>query len=192
VAYVLSDDALIDWDTLARYLGEPTDFDSADEQFGIRLINAASARANTITKRKLASREYTDLILDGNGADMLLLPQWPVTVITEIRIDSARDFGDDTVLDSDEYGSYGDGRVFILGYLPSARRCVMVTYTAGYVTVPDDLQDAVIEAIAYTWKRTKSRSIGTRSTTADGVTTQYEIDIPIPAMRVFETYRKMR
>ena len=68
----------------------------------------------------------------------------------------------------------------------------MITYTAGYVTVPPDLEHAVIESIAYLWKRLRSRAIGTRSVTADGVTTQFEIDIPIPAMRVFQSYGRTR
>jgi len=189
----LSSDALVSVATLESYLGVSGEtWDSDEQDFGINLINAASARANVITGRQLASRTHTDIILDGSGRDIVVLPEYPVTDVAELRVDTARSFGATSVIDTDDYEYYDDGRLCYWSGFPLARRCVKVTYTAGYATVPYDLQQAVVESCAYTWKRYRSRSIGTRSITADGVTTQYEIDIPIPAMRVFESYRKVR
>lgn len=189
----LSSDALISTETLQDYLGVSGElWDSDENDFAINLINAASDRANTLTHRKLASRTHTSVKLDGSGRDIVVLPEYPVTAISELRIDTAREFGASSIIDSDDYEYYEDGRLFYPYIFPHARRCVQVTYTAGYTTVPYDLQQAIVEACAYVWKRMKSRSIGTRSTTADGVTTQYEIDIPMPAMRVFTSYRAMR
>jgi len=189
----LTADALISVETLEEYLSLDGDvWGAEDHDFAVGLINAASQRANTLTARKLKSREYADVRLDGTGSDILLLPEYPVTAVSEVRIDSSRELGDDTILESDEYEYYEDGRLYVPAGIPRSRRCVMITYTAGYVTVPPDLEHAVIESIAYLWKRLRSRAIGTRSVTADGVTTQFEIDIPIPAMRVFQSYGRTR
>lgn len=188
----LSDDALVTTDTLESYLGVSGEsWDTDETDFAINLINAASARANNITGRELASRTHTDIILDGTGRDIVVLPQYPVTDVSELRIDVSREFGSSTVVDTDDYEYYEDGRLFYHSYFPLDRRCVKVTFTAGYTTVPYDLQQAIAETCAYMWKRLKSRAIGTRSITADGVTTQFEIDIPLPAMRVLQSYRSM-
>lgn len=188
---MLTADALVTWDVLRTYLGEGHDYLGDDDRVWAEgLINAASERANMISGRKLASRAAT-VKLDGTGGDVLLLPEYPVTAIAEVKLDTARAFGTDTVLDADDYVLYEDGRLYFPSGLPSARQCVQITYTAGYVTVPPDLQLAVVECVAYGWKRFRSRAIGTSSITADGVTTQYEIDIPMPARRVFESYRRV-
>jgi len=190
MAEELSANALITFDRLEADMG-PLDID--DYAVAIRLINAVSARANTITRRKLKGRTYSDVTLDGTGSDLILLPQYPVTAVSEVKVDSARAFGAATVVDTDDWEYDGDtGELFIWTKTPKVRRCVRVSYTAGYVTVPDDLQYAIVEAVAYSWKQLSSKTIGTRSITGDGITTQYEIDIPIPAMRVIESYTKER
>lgn len=187
----LTADALVSWETVKVYLGTANDpLDEDDREYTEGLINAVSARANMITGRKLKSRTAT-VTLDGNGRDIILLPEFPVDSVAEVRIDTKREFGDETIVAAGSYDVYEDGRLYVEPRVPFARRSVRVTYTAGFDPVPDDLQQAVIESVAYSWKRLRSRAIGTSSITADGVTTQYEIDIPIPAKRVFESYRRV-
>lgn len=186
----LTADALVSWDMIQIYLGTANDpLDYEDQAYTEGLINAVSARANMMTGRKLRSRAAT-VTLDGNGRDIILLPEFPVDSVAEVRIDTKREFGDETIIPSASYDVYEDGRLYVEPRVPFARRCVRVTYTAGFEPVPDDLQQAVVESVAYSWKRLRSRAIGTQSITAEGVTTQFEIDIPIPAKRVFESYRR--
>lgn len=185
-------DALVSWATARIYLGTTSDpLADEDQLYTEGLINAASTRANAISGRLLAQRTQT-IILDGPGGEIVVLPQFPVASITEVRIDTLRAFGSDTIVAATDYDFYEDGRLWVTIGTPEARRSIQVTYTAGFDPVPDDLQIAVIESIAYSWKRLQSRSIGTQSITADGVTTQFEIDIPMPARRIFESYRDFR
>lgn len=192
MAETLSTDALITFDRLESDMGEALGtFGADDKDVAVRLINAVSARVNTMTRRKLASRSYTDVTLDGPGSNIVLLPQYPVTDVSEVRIDTARVFADSSVVSSDYYEYDGDtGELFVWTWIPRYRRCMRVSYTAGYTTIPDDLQHAVVQAVAYSWKQYASKKIGVRSIVGDGITTQYEIDIPIPAMRVIESYRR--
>lgn len=192
MAETLSTNALITFDRFEADMGEALGtFSAEDKDIAIRLINAASTRANTITRRKLASRSYTDVTLDANGGEVILLPQFPVTAFSEVRVDSARSFGTSTIISSSNYDYNEDtGELFVWTGFPRARRCVRVSYTGGYATVPDDLQHAIVEAVAYAWKQLATKKIGVQSITGDGITTQYPIDIPIPAMRVIESYRR--
>jgi len=50
-----------------------------------------------------------------------------------------------------------------------------VTYTAGYSTVPADLQFACFETVLSTLKRTTSNSMGTKDSNKDGTNTTYEV-----------------
>lgn len=191
MAETLSDDALITWNRLMADLKGGETYDAEDRDRGIRLINAVSSRINGMTMRKLASRTYTNQILDGTGGETLVLPQYPVTAISAIRVDSSREFGSSTILDSDDYDWDEDsGIVYIWGATPAAPRCVKITYTAGLTPVPDDLQQCVVEAVLSVWRKVMSKSVGVQSITGDGVTTQYEIDFPIPAMRVIDRYHR--
>jgi len=186
-------EALITWEELLLTMDPNNELDETDRAFGETLIEAISARANQITKRKLASRTYTEEVLDGEGGTMLVLPEYPVTTVTSLYIDTARTFGSDTLqtADDDYYLYSGSGKIFVPAGIPTARQCIQITYTAGLVTVPGNLKEAVVLAFAYIWKQRSSRSLGTRSITADGVTTQYEIDIPMSAMRTFESFRRI-
>jgi hypothetical protein len=188
----LSADALVTWEYLAEHLKQKSELVNADTHaFGVGLINAVSARANTLTRRKLKSRAYV-ITLDGNGSDVILLPEYPVTGVAELRIDTAREFGDETIIDLGDYEVYdGDGRLWYPAGFPRARRSVKVSYTAGYINVPEDLQLAVVEAVAYTWKRMRSKSVGALSvSTGDGMTTQYEPELPTSAYKAFLAYRR--
>jgi len=191
MAETLSSDALITWDRLKAELETSGFFDSDDRDRGIRFINAVSRRANSITRRKLKSRTYTDATFDGTGDDHLVLPQYPVTAVSAVSVDITRAFAATAVLDSDDYEYDEDtGILYIWIGTPKFKRCVRVTYTAGYVTAPDDLQDAIVQAVAYSWKKSVSKSFGVQSITGDGVTTQFEIDLPIPSMRIIESYKR--
>ena len=188
----LSADALVTWEYLADHLKQKSELVNADtHHFGVGLINAVSSRANTITRRKLKSRSY-ELTLDGNGSDVILLPEYPVTGVAELRIDTARVFDDASIIDAGDYEVYdGDGRLWYPAGFPLARRCVRVNITAGYVDVPEDLQLAVVEAVAYAWKRMRGKSVGALSvSTGDGMTTQYEPELPTSAYKVFLAYRR--
>jgi hypothetical protein len=178
--------ALVDWQTVRDHLG----LDDSEQAKAELVINAASETANRYAERKLAATDYTHT-LDGSGREELRLPQYPVNSITSVHVDVDREFGSDTEVT--DYLTYSDEGILVrtdAGTWPSARQSVRVVYNAGYSTVPSELQIAVLEVVDYNWRRLASRSIGTRSMSGEGVTTEFELTIPTNAQRVFEGYRR--
>lgn len=121
-----------------------------------RAINAASARLEALTNRKLKSRTYTDQFYDGTGSHYLCLPQYPVTEVTSVEIFD--DFGilattinplDLEQLKIEEEGFlYSPTYIFWCGV-----NNIVVTYTAGFLTgthIADllNLEQAVLDFIA--------------------------------------------
>ena len=96
-------------------------------------INAATSRIESMTDRLLKEGTVTEL-QHGGRQDILLLRQYPVTAVTEIRIDSTKTFTDpDTVVDTDQYIIGDDGNT--LGFkffLPRGTNNIKIIYTAGY------------------------------------------------------------
>lgn len=100
--------------------------------------------------RDLFSAQVTEYY-NGEGQNVLFLNQYPVTAISSIHDDTDRVFGSDTLLDSDDYifisGSPDseagilrlDGGAFCKGFAN-----IKVVYTAGYSTIPADLEEAAI------------------------------------------------
>lgn len=183
---VLASHALVSWEFAQEILELKDDEQTRFE----RLINAASATANRIGRRVFGATDYT-VYLDGNGSQRLLLPEYPVNSITELNIDTEWDYAADTI--ETDYLLYADRGEIYRKYaeFPDHPQCVKAVFNAGYATVPDELQMAVIEVVAYNAARIANRGtlIGTKSFEADGaITTSYELTVPVNAQRVFEYY----
>lgn len=177
--------ALVSWDTVKEQL----EIDESEKTRAELVINAASETANRYAQRTLGAADYTEDI-DGTGTRSIFVTQFPVNSVTAAYIDDDRAFGSDTEVT--DYVLYDD-----IGKLtrPDARwtkgvRNVRVEYNAGYTTVPYEVQLAVLEVIAYNWRRRASQSIGVRSMSGDGVSTEFELTVPTNAQRVFESYRR--
>jgi len=183
---VLKAHALITW----AFAQEMLDLDSVEQSRYEHLINIASATANRVGRRIFAATDYTEY-LDGNDSPRLLLPEYPVNSITELNIDVFWEFGSDTI--ESDYLLYEDRGEIYRKYaeFPACAQCVKVVFNAGYATVPDELQMAVLEVVAFNASRLANRGgiIGTKSFEADGaISTSYELTVPVNAQRVFEYY----
>lgn len=183
---VLASHALVSWEFAQDLLGLN---DSEQTQFE-RLINAASATANRIGRRVFAATDYT-VQLDGNGSQRILLPEYPVNSVTELNIDTEWSFAAGTI--ETDYLLYSEqGEIFRkYAEFPDHPQCVKVTFNAGFTEVPDELELAVIEVVAFNASRVANRGgrIGTKSFEANNaVTTTYELTVPVNAQRVFEYY----
>lgn len=179
----LDENALVDWPTVQTRLSLP----DADQGYVESLINTVCAEANRLSGRKLAARDLTER-LDAGGRDTVLLREYPVNSITGVYVDPTRTFGAGTELSTYELDADA-GLIITDMTLPACRRCVKVEYNAGYQTVPEDLQNAVIEGVKWMLSRYRSEAIGIRSqTTPDGVEMTLELTLPMSAQRVFEGY----
>lgn len=118
----------------------------AKDNLLIRLINTASAAIERGCNRKFLSREYTDEVhfLD-NYTRRLMVDNFPITAIDSIT-------DDDVALTADELADCQNRTSFI--YLDTERAGeIKVTYTAGYATIPDDLEQACIMLVDYYYKK---------------------------------------
>lgn len=167
----LNANALITLADLEEYLGD------IDDSLGENIINRASQIIATYCDRVFESTVYTDEEYDGTGAGSLNLRQYPVTLFTRLqnRTTTLNEANFSTI-DSNKY--FVDTEAGIIERVPHLLfrdiiRYYRVTYTAGFVTIPDDLQEAAIKLSVHifeTRKRagdTQSETIGDYSITYD-------------------------
>lgn len=164
--------------------------ESADEAFAEELINQASAMAERYCGRALASRTVTSVV-DAPGGIALVLPEYPVSAVTSVFIDPAREFGAGTEV-TDYYLEENTGILFRDSGFGGGMRVVKVVYTAGYATTPSDLAEAIVELVGWLWSRQRNQSVGIRvSRGLDGVETEHELTMPLATQRVLERYRRI-
>jgi hypothetical protein len=111
------------------------------------LINSASMAIESYCRRKIKDVSYADEEYDGSGTRNLNLRQFPVSSITSIKID-------DVALDISEYKfKKSSGIVNRLKALwPKEFQNIKVSYTAGYSSVPADIELACKHLVKFYYK----------------------------------------
>jgi len=159
-----------------------------------------------LTNRKLKARDYSydstsedydpdNAILNGYNRDRIMLPQYPVNSITTLRINemeiSARDtmYGCGYVLSDKEAGV-----VTLSCYLfTTGLKNIELAFNAGFSTVPDDLEQAVIEQAAWLFKQAGigGNLLGVSAKTLADGSISYHAKELLPSVRgVIETYKR--
>jgi hypothetical protein len=159
-----------------------------DEQSKVEsLINIASSRMEAYCRRKLAARDCVSL-LDGTGRDSLILPEYPVTSITRLSIDSGRVFDASSDVASTEYSLRSEDGIVRL-YAGTFGRagfpdCVRVQFNAGYSLAHDQyavLRAACLEYVDWLKSRfANPGQIGKKGEySADKVSISFETEMPL-------------
>jgi len=127
------------------------------------LIDAVSEQFNSYTDRVLLNATYTALLLDGNGKEILYLPNAPITTLTSV-------YENDNLLTEGSTADFikyaAEGYLYrVDGHWAEGQQNIKITYTAGYVvvttpTIPKDLQMAVYLQVALLWKEQKTKAWG--------------------------------
>lgn len=114
------------------------------------LLQQASALIQNYTDQ-LFDEDTETVTLDAEDADVLFLPQLPVTAVSAVSLSgSAFSLPADIVF-------YGDGRLYRAAgvrWYAAARQAVSVTYTHGYpvtngiTAVPDDVRQVCLDVVA--------------------------------------------
>ena len=159
-----------------------------DDALLAQLITAASTQIEAICDRAFATDSYT-LDASGNGRRRLMLPESPVTAIASVSVGGvaiqARASVTSTGWVQDGDSIVLDGYTFDRGTLN-----VSVAYTAGYDTIPVDLDFACVETCA-SWYRRKAR-VDEKSKSIQGEVISFSMaDFPATAMRVINSYRRV-
>ena len=161
------------------------------------IITAASIWANNYTSRNLKSRAYTleddDTLYDGDGDNYIMLTQYPVTTLSSVYEDIDRVYGSDTLVDSDDYIIYARrGKLLFTDYnIGYGYQNIKVLYTAGYITVPKDLQNAVIALIQFWYDSYTGNRFGVKSTRSETKGLTYDPNIPPTVIKSFNPYKKV-
>jgi hypothetical protein len=165
--------------------------DDDSERLVESLIKAATGWIEAYTSRKLASRAYTeddldDVFYDGDGSTTLFLSQRPVTEVSGIYIGGLDTSTDNYVL----YPNRGkialtNGERFTKG-----NQTVKVLFTAGYVSIPEDLETACLILVEWWFKTITDKRVGVISKDSSEWTIRYEKEIPLSIVQILESYKK--
>ena len=161
---------------------------STDDALLARLVTAASQFIQSWLNRSIPSQAYTEK-RNGHGGDRLALANYPVSAISQVTVDGIGIPAAATALDTgyrfDERFVYLRGYVFTRGWLN-----VGLTYTAGFTTIPADLEQACIALVGLRY-RERDR-IGHQSKSIGGETVAFWTrDMPADVQTVLNAYRKV-
>jgi hypothetical protein len=142
---------------------------NSDEALLTRLIAGASAFVETWCSRTFALTSYTET-RDGNGQTRMSPQNWPISTVASVTIDT-------TVVPARTVpggsGFFLNGKsIQLVGYCFNRGQAnVTLVYSAGFATIPADIQQGVIELVAMRYK--ERDRIGLSSVSAAGETTSY-------------------
>lgn len=145
---------------LKKMLQIPESDKSEDEELEAVIMVATDA-IETRLNRKLQKADYTETY-NGNGRVNLMLNQFPVAAVSEVKLDGAVVADTETIDDA--------GILFRANRWSSGQRNVTVKYTAGYIlpggtgtpTLPKSIEQAclILAKMMYTgeWGKTEERT----------------------------------
>jgi hypothetical protein len=120
-----------------------------------------------------------------------------VNSVTRFAIDRSRAFPPESDIPPEKYAlDAASGTITLYDdCFPRAPGCILFQGNIGYDPVPEDLQQAVIETVSANRRRLSSAGgqVGVKSyTSGEALVANYEIDIPLSARNVFESYWSVR
>ena len=161
----------------------------ADEPLLTRLIAGVSGFIEAWCSRSFDLQQVTE-VRDGTGGTRLSPYLSPVTVVTGVTIGSVT-VPAITLPAVSSGWFFANKQVQLIGYrFERGQGNVLLSYTAGYLEAPDDLQQAAIELICARY-RERDR-IGMSSVHAAGETTSYSLkDMPPQVAALLSQYRRV-
>lgn len=139
--------------TLSRVRNIPV-LAGVDDARLVLILEAASAYIEKLCRRVFASAASIEL-QDGDGTDTLFLQKYPTTALTKIEVLNGSGAWD-TMLVTDFIlkGSTGEVRFAawntnIHNSFPEGFQNIRITHTSGYTTIPEDLQEATAQLVAW-------------------------------------------
>jgi uncharacterized phiE125 gp8 family phage protein len=142
------------------------------------IIEAVSASVTSEASPDLKSTTYTAEAYDGTGKSYFYLDHYPVTTLTSVVED------DTTLVKDTDYFSDDDEGILEkpVGYKwTTARGGVVVTYVAGYATLPADIKLACLIEVGRAFAMVDHKMFGESSRTVDGTSVTLNTDELLPA-----------
>ena len=169
-----------DLTTLAVVKGYLPGIDALDTQFDAlleRLITAVSAQFTNEVGRDLSSSSATETY-NGHGGRRLTPKRWPITAVASLVVDGEAIAARPDVA-SDGYVIDDETSIVLCGsWFATGTQNVVLTYTAGYTSIPTDVEQAVVKMVALQF-RDRDR-VGQSSRSMQGESVSYG-DAPVLA-----------
>lgn len=155
---------------------------SADDVAIERLVHAASTFCEKSTGRVFKTRTVTDQVYSGTGGPLLRLKDYPVTSVSAVSFLTSVAPDVWTAQSTTTYpvtitGPNEDTLLYRNLSWEKGAANVRVTYVAGYATVPDQIKEAALQAVAFLWKKKDTIRAGVASQSFEGQTTTYILDM---------------
>ena len=169
-----------------KYLGPSLSTDTATLT---RLLSAVAAAFSAYCDRTFESTAQT-YVTSGHGSSAMMLPEYPVSALTYLKIDGT------AVTARPSIGAAGyvliapntiqlDGGMYFNRGLAN----VEVSYTAGYSTIPADLEQACLETCASWYKRRMRTDEVSKSIQGEVITFSTD-KFPKAAQAILDTYAR--
>jgi len=188
----LNANAFVDLDTAKTYLKIPLAELSQDSIVEL-WINAASDYLESATDRRIKEVALTQQY-HGKNTNILLLDEWPIAAIPfpQVWVDQDSNFGAPTLLDPTTYRIGDDGNsIVLLGRLfPNGFNNIQVAYTAGYATIPADLQNACLWLVTWYHRMRENQDIGRTGKSKGGETTTIMQSAPDDVKDAINRYKR--
>lgn len=161
------------------------------------LITSVGARIASYTGRaRLDHGSVSDEVHDGDTSRYaVILREWPVTAVSAVVVNGETLGGTESTVDSSR-GILTRTPVNTWSPVPwpEGRRNIVVSYNAGYDTIPSDLEYAATVQVAWDLKRSghKGGRLGERSQTIGDGTAVYMVDAWAPeVLSILSVYRRV-
>lgn len=162
--------------------------DTSKDSWVETLINASSDLIERTCGRSFKSASRTN-ILDGHGTNEVVLPHYPVSSVTSVKIDGERVFGADTALAVTEFEVSETGILRLHEQrFPEGSKVVKVEYTAGFTAIPADLQLACLFTVEWMFRTQNDRRLGRTTVTKGNETIENVPGIPKDILMVLEPF----
>ena len=155
-------------------------------------INSMSSFLEKECDRSFHSATYTDEEYDGNGMTKLWLKQFPVTSITTLifydRYSKTTSYA--MTEDTDYYVDLNTGRLdCLIGVWTKDVRNIRATYTAGYLTIPENLKLICMQLIEF--QMIKKSQVTTQSPAWSTTKTILRDILPSDLAAQIETFKRI-
>lgn len=192
----MSADATVDLITKAQAKAFLKITASSEDDIIDTLIHGASQAVVGFCGRDFVQATYTEYY-DGSGNEKLILKNYPIVSVSSVNIDTTRQWGAASAVtvatdlivgnDSGIIELWNNWRSFGCG-----KKTVRVVYSAGYASIPYDVQQACLLTVMYWYKRHyQDQRIGLQSETIGERNMTYSNeDLPKTAKLMLSGYVK--
>lgn len=156
-------------------------------------INAASEKIERYTNRLLVSQGAIAELQHGRRENIILLKQWPIIAISEVSIDyTAAHTAPANVLAASDYTISDDKNSLLLinSTFPVGFNNIKITYTAGYTTVPSDLELAALWLVEWYYLLRTRGDMGRTTASKGGESVGVLEKMPTMIAEMLEFYKR--